>query len=843
MSEPLNKPSALRLALRHIAHQRRSGDWRVLVAALVVAVAAVAAVGLITDRVRVALTQQGSHLLAADLRLNLRAPPQADQRRLISAAGVQSARVTVFPSVVTRGDALELVSVKAVERAYPLRGALIIRRANDSPQANRETVRHGPPSGRIWVQASLLSALDVSIGDTISLGKKSFTIGAILVFEPDRSTGFVNIAPRVMMAHKDLAATGLLTAGSRAQYHVLLAGEPAQIDAVAAALESTLEAGESLQTPAEARPALAAALDRADVFLDLAALVAVILAAVAIALAARQHALRRLDEIALIKTLGAPRNFVRRLLLWQLTILGLIGIALGLAAGFVAQAGLAWAVTALLDLELPGPSPVAAWPALATAAVLLAGFAWPALSQARFAPPARVFTRSADTGRWRALRVYLAAVAAIALLSAAATRDAKLAAYVFGAVMISAMLLAGLANLLLRGLTLLQRSWAQRLPAGLRMGLAAVVRRRGASVIQITAFGIGLTVLFLLIVVRGDLLASWEADVAANAPNRFLVNIAPKQSDAVQAFLKERGLAVPHLYPLVRARLVAVNGEAIADNPELAEAAGDLAQRALNLTWQRKLKADNTIIAGHWWQPDDYGKPRISIAASVAERLDVGVGDSLSFDVAGQRFTARITSIREINWSSLQANFFVSVAPGFLGDYPTTYITSLYLPPGRNRVLVDLVDRFPNISVINVAAIVDQVKRVVARVSLAVELVFGFTLAAGVMVLLAAIQASRDERRREAAVLRALGARSRRLRQSAATEFLIIGLTSALLAAIVAQVCAALLATQLLDLACQIRIPVWLMAIGIATVAIATVGMLSIRDVLRQPAWASLKHE
>ncbi len=730
MSRATSKPSALKLALRHTAHQRRSGEWRVLVAALAVAVAAVAAVGLITDRVRVAMTQQGSHTLAADLRLNLRAPPQAEHRRTIADAGVESARVTVFPSVVTRGEALELVSVKAVERAYPLRGALTIRRAG----AQNESVSRGPPTGRVWVQAGVLAALGVSIGDTISLGERELTIDAVLVFEPDRETGFINIAPRVMMAHDDLAATGLLTAGSRAQYHVLLAGAPAQVEQLAAALEPTLGSGEELETPGEARPALAASLDRADVFLDLAALVAVILAGVAIALAARQHALQRFDEIALIKTLGAPRGFVLRLLLWQLVILGVIGMAIGLAAGFATQAGLAWAIAALLDLQLPAAAPAGAWPALATGAVLLAGFAWPALAQARLAPPARVFARSAGESRWRSSRVYAAAAGAVALLAAAATRDALLAAYVFGAGLCSAALLAGLAYALLWGLGLLHRSWAQKLPPGPRMGLAAILRRRGASVIQIAAFGIGLTVLFLLIVVRGDLLASWEADIADGAPNRFLVNIAPDQVEAVQDFLAERGVQTPRLYPLVRARLTAVNGDTIDDDPALAEAAGNLAQRALNLSWQRELKADNELIAGRWWQPADFGKPRISIAASVAERLDAGIGDTLSFDVASQRFTAQITSIREIDWNSLQANFFVIFAPGFLDDYPTTYITSLYLDPGQGSALADLVGAFPNVSVINVAAILEQIKQVVARVSLAVELVFGFTLAAGVMV-------------------------------------------------------------------------------------------------------------
>ena len=830
--------SAFRLAWRQLGRSRRDGAGWILLIALVVAVAAVGAVSQMTDRVRSAMVRQGAATIAADLKLDLRAPLDAERSARLDAAGVQHHSLTVFPSVVSRDDEITLVSVKAVGDGYPMRGTVKLRRG--PPGSPTETVRHAPEPGTAWVAQRILDAQQLDVGDELSLGDTHLTIAAVLAVEPDRGSGFANIAPRVLIRQADVAATGLLGPGSRASYAELIAGPPEAITTLRADLEPTLAAGERLQTPAESNRALSRALERADVFLDLAALVAVVLAGVAIALTARQHAESRLDEIALLKTLGAARGLIARLLAWQLAFVGAIGIGLGLGVAAVTQLGISRLIARAFEIELPATSWLALWPAAATGAILLAGFAWPALAQARATPPARVLARSLAEHGSRARLIYAAALISVVALAAAATRDLTLTAWVVAATVGGTALLWGAALLMLAGVERVRQRLGHRAGPGLRLGLAALSRRRNASALQIVAFGIGLTMLFMLVIVRGDLLAGWQADIAADAPNRFLINITRQQQPQVANRLEAAGLEAD-FYPLVRGRLTAVDGTAIADDAELAEQAGELTRRELNLSWIEDLKADNRIVAGQWFDAADTGQPKMSIDTSVAERLDVDVGDSLTFDITGTPITATIESIREIDWSSLQANFYVLFSPGVLDEFAATYITSLYVPDDAHGTIAALVREFSNISVIDIAAILDQLTTLIDRLSVAIELVFGFTLAAGLVVLLAAMQASRAERLREAALLRALGARSRWLRQATIAECLLIGLCAALMAAVIAQATSIVLAVWVFDLGYAWRPHLWLIAIGVATAVIAVSGLLSLRDVLRQPAWTSLR--
>ncbi|MES1930878.1 hypothetical protein SADO_16583 [Salinisphaera dokdonensis CL-ES53] len=833
-----DRTSAMRLAWRQLGRSRRDGAGWILLIALVVAVAAVGAVSQMTDRVRSAMVRQGAATLAADLKLDLRAPLDDERARQLDAAGVQHHAVTVFPSVVSRDDEITLVSVKAVEDSYPMRGTVTLRRG--APGSPTEVVSDAPDPGTAWVAQRILDAQQLEVGDELALGDTRLTIAAVLAVEPDRGNGFANIAPRVLIHQADVAATGLLGPGSRASYAELIAGTPDAVSALRAELEPELQAGERLQTPAESNRALSRALERADVFLDLAALVAVVLAGVAIALTARQHAESRLDEIALLKTLGAARGLIARLLAWQLVFVGVIGIGLGLAVAGLAQLGISRFIARAFEIELPGASWLALWPAAATGAILLAGFAWPALSQARATPPARVLARSLAEHGSRTRLIYAAALVNVIALAAAATRDLTLTAWVVAATVGGTALLWGAALLLLAGVERLRQRLGHRTGPGLRLGLAALSRRRNASALQIVAFGIGLTMLFMLVIVRGDLLAGWQADIAADAPNRFLINITREQQPQVADRLESAGLDAD-FYPLVRGRLTAVDGTHIEDNAELAEQAGELTRRELNLSWIDDLKNDNRIVAGQWFEESKPDEPKMSIDTSVAERLDVGVGDSLTFDITGTPITATVESIREIDWSSLQANFYVLFSPGVLDEFAATYITSLYVPADAHGTIATLVREFSNISVIDIAAILDQLTTLIDRLSVAIELVFGFTLAAGLVVLLAAMQASRAERLREAALLRALGARSRWLRQATVAECLLIGLCASLMAAVIAQTTSVVLAVWVFDLDYAWRPHLWLIAIGVATAVIAVSGLLSLRDVLRQPAWASLR--
>lgn len=835
----MSRPSAARLAWRHGRRALGGGEARILLLALVVAVATVAAITQITARVQAALVDQSAQTLGADLRLDLRAPLDTERARRLAQIGVTTATASVFPSVATHGKALLLVSVKAVSPNFPLRGAVSLRDGpTDSPL---QSVHHGPPEGSVWVGQRVLEGLGLHIGDRLTLGTSRPVVSAVIVAEPDAGPGFANLAPRLLMAQSDVAATGLIGPGSRVRYQALIAGTPTQIAAAQIALAPTLTTGERMQTPAQADRALARALDRARIFLNLAALVAVALAGVAIALAARQHAASRLDEIALMKTLGAARGLVTRLLAWQLIYIGTLGIGLGLLLGYAAQRATGLIVSPLFDIVLPPGHAAMLWSAPAVGAVLLAGFAWPALSTARRTPPARILSRASGevhSGNWL---LYGAAITSVALLAAAATRDPGLTLWVLGAALASTLLFALAALALLGLIEQLRRRAGAGLGPGPRLGLAALSRRRATTVTQIVAFGIGLTLVFLLVVVRGDLLAGWQTTLATNAPNRFLINITPSQTTAIGDYLATHGIGRPRFYPIVRGRLTQVHGAPLEADPQRLQAAGELARRALNLSWSAHLKSDNRIVAGHWWRPADRGAHRVSIDRSVARRLQVAIGDQLTFDVAGQPLTATVESIRDIDWSSLQANFYVLFPPGVLDGYPASYITSFHVPASHRDALAGLVHQFTNVSVIDVTAILARIETLIQRLSVALELVFGATLAAALVVLLAAVQTSRAERTREAALLRVLGARSRWLRQAAMIEYLMIGVLSSVIAAVVAQACEAALASRLLHLEYRIRWEVWLAAVVLASAAVAAAGLLALGRSLRTIAWQNLR--
>lgn len=817
------------------------GATRILIVALIVAVAAVVAVTRVTDRVEAAVVAEAGQTLGADLKLELNGPPDKQQRALLADMASVTASTVQLTTALARGDRLLRARVTAVPTRYPLAGTITISDVNGQKQA----LSHGPAAGTLWVDAGVLARLHIAIGDTIAIGQSTLRVAARLDAQPGGGGQLFDTAPGILMNQADLAATGLAGPTARLD-HSLLVNAPADArDDLRARLSKTLAPGESIVDPSEANRGLASAMAKAATFLNLAALSAVVLAGVAITLSALRHGVAQRETIALYKTLGAARGVIRRVLAGQLILMGLIGLILGGLIGELAQRGLGAIVARLFNVGLPGGHIAAAWPAGGVVTVLLAGFAWPALAGVLATPPARVLAGSVTpipTRRWPA---YVAAVIALALLAIAATGDWRLSLWVLGGLGVAAASFALAVTGLLAGLARLRGALDARLSPATRLGIDGLLRRRGPTVIQSVALGLGLTVIFVLVIVRGDLLAGWQTQVANDAPNRFLINVEADQRGSIGEFLATRDIASPVFYPIVRARLAAIDGAPLAEHPQTIERAGRLAERALNLSWTESLKADNTLTTGAWWpgtasRADD-APPAMSIADSVARRLDIGLGDRLTFDIAGQPLTGEVTSIRHIDWSSLQPNFFIVFRPGTLDRYGESWITSFYLPAGRNDVMAGLVEAFPNLNVIDIGALLARLGTLVERVSLAVELVFGFTLAAGLVVLIAAMSIHRDERRREAAVLRALGATSGRLHRAAWTECLILGALAALPAAFAGQIAARLIASQALHVAYHARPGIWLVALSLAVFGIAAAGVATLGDVRRQPAWRALR--
>ena len=554
---------------------------------------------------------------------------------------------------------------------------------------------------------------------------------------------------------------------------------------------------------------------------------------------ARRYAARHIDTVALMKCMGASQRFVLSISLIELTLLAFAAVALGASFGYLAQEVLAWLLRDFIRTTLPPASLAPVAIAGVTVTAMLIGFALPALLHLKNTPPVRVLRKTASAPPLRFGVVYLCAVGALFAILWSLVRDTELVVSVLvGVVGVGAVLaLAGYGLVRLTG----------RLRGGVgvawRYGLADVSRRGGASVVQIVAFSLGLMMLLLLAVVRGDLLADWRRSLPTDVPNNFLFNISPGERKPLEDFLKSHGFGAPVMYPMIRARMTAVNGVPSGSIKLKGDRGRNFLEREQNLTWAARLMDDNQLIEGHWWTPEELGKPLVSISTEYQESLGLKLGDTLSFDVAGESLTVRVASIRKIRWDSFRPNFFLVFPPGLLDGAAGTYMTSVYLTPAQRPALLGLVRQFPTVSVADVDAVLKQIRDIMDRASLAVQYVFLFTLAAGVVVLLAAVQATRDERRYESAMLRTLGASRLTVLQGVAAEFSALGFLSGTLAALGASAVGWILATRMFSLEYAVDPWVWVLGLVSGTVLVGVSGTLATRRVVNTPPVVSLRDE
>lgn len=820
-------------AIRSLHRDRRAGELHILALALVIAVGSVTAVGFFSDRARSAMTQQAGELLAADLLISATENNLAALRTRADKAGLRTTETVHFVSVALAGAQPQLTEVKAVQAGYPLRGSM---RVAASPYGADEPTREIPAPGGAWPDAQLASALNVKVGDSLALGGTRLRITRILAYEPDRGGDLFSIAPRLLMNTADLAATGLIQPGSRIEYRLLLAGAAPAIAAFRTTATPTLPTGARIQSVRDARPELRAALDRAEQFLGLAALVAAILAGVAIAVAAQRFANRHLDHSAMMRCLGATQSFIVRLYALQMLIVALIAAGIGCLLGFVAQFGIA----ALLGDLVAAPLAAMSWRPLAlglvTGVTMLLGFALPPLWRLKSVPPLRVLRRDLGPLPVRTVTLYGSAALAIAALLLWHVQDVRLALLTFAGLAATLLILVGVAAIMVRLLARLRG----RVGITWRFGFANLARHGRTSIMQIAAFGAGMMVLLLLGIVRTDLLSHWQRSLPADAPNHFLINIQADQRAALTEFFSTQGIAAPPLHPMVRGRLLSINGETISPQRYSDARARRLSEREFNLSWSRDLPRDNQLVGGSWWSPDTRGEAALSVEQGLAETLKLKLGDTLAFRIGASEWQARITSLRKVEWDTFQVNFFVLAPPGTLEDFPASFITSFHLAPHDKAKLAALVARFPNVTVIDVDALMRKVRDVMGRVTAAVEFIFGFSVLAGLTVLFAAMQATQDTRRHEAAVLRTLGATRAQLRAGLIAEFVSLGALAGAVAALCADAIGWVLATFVFDFGYSPNPWLWLFGIGAGALGIGAAGLYGTRTVLRVPPLRSL---
>ena len=852
--DKVNRPSSTRVSvwhmgLRQLARNFRAGELRLLMVAVSLAVAALTAVGFFADRIHGGLTRDAAQLLGGDVVVVSDQPTPNAVIERSRAQGLASATTAVFPTMGrardSQGGGSRLITLKAVSSSYPLRGKLSLSAGDAQPV---ESVAQAPQPGTAWVEKAVLDALALKVGDPILLGDAALQISRVILIEPDRGAGFMSFSPRVLINEADLASTGLIQPASRVTYRLIVAGKDRsdeKRDAAAVAafsdwassqIKSRALLGVRLENFETGRPEMRQTLDRAEKFLNLVALLAALLAAVAVGIASRDFASRHLDDCAVLRVLGQSQRTIALQYLIEFALVGVLASMLGVALGFGMHHVFVWLLSGLVAVSLPAAS---WWPALLGLGVgltLLMGFGLPPVLQLARVPPVRVIRREVGALKPASLAVLLAGVGGFSALLVGVSSDIKLGLIAVGGF---AAAIAMFALLSAAAVWLLRRAVPESsAPRWLVLATRQIAARPAFAVLQVSALSVGLLALVLLVLLRTDLIDSWRQATPPDAPNRFVINVQPDQADAFKVNLQSSGVAQFDWYPMVRGRLVEINGVKVTADSVKSERAKRLVEREFNLSYTRDLPAHNDLTAGRWVS-DEPGA--ISVESGLAETFGLKLGDTMLFDLAGQPVSARISSLRKVDWGSMHVNFFV-LFPGKLpDDVPNTFIAAFRAPSAAVEFDRALLQQFPNLTNVDVSASIAQIQGVLDQVIGAVEFLFVFTLAAGLVVLFAAVTATREARSREFAVMRALGASGKLLAQVQRAELLGVGALAGVLASIAASAIGWVLANQVFDFSWNPSVLVPLLG-GVAGALLSlAAGWWGLRDVLRRPVVETLR--
>lgn len=815
----------LRLALRQSLREIRSPELYTLFFALLVAVGSSSTIAHFAERLHLAMQLRASEFLAADLVISGSIASTPEQVAAGTGLGLETARTIEFASMIGNDDGMQLASLKAVDDAYPLRGQL-----GSSTALHGEVTTGGRPApGEIWLDAHLFELLHIQPGDPVEVGFAELRATRILTDEPDRSGGFAAFTPRALFNLADLSATRAIQPGSRVHYRQLWRGDEPALSAYRQLLDKQLQPQQKIDSLSEGNPTLHDALERARQYLGLASLAAILLASVSIALSAGNFAAKRYDHAALLRCFGLSRRHTLLVFLQQLVLIGLCASLLGIALGWLAQQLLFNVLADLLPAHIPAAGWSAALTALLTGMVSLLGFGLPPLIGLGQIPPLRVLRRNLQPVPMAAWLVYLLSLLALGLLMWQLSLDPQLTAILLGGGLLAALLLGTTVYLGYR--TLAQKLAGRRLPW--RLGLGHLLQKPLLAVGQSLAFALILFAMALIALLRGELLGNWQAQLPLEAPNHFAFNIMPGERAAASDWLQRHSPNVANFYPMTPGRLTHINGEPVLDRLAPDSKALPTVQRDLNLTWSHDLPDANDLANGLWWseQATDEGV-LISMEQELAERLGVLIGDEVSFNIGGQIIHSRVHNLRTVDWGSMQPNFFVIFAPHNLPALPHSFITSFYLPPDRTGELAGFSQQFPAVSLLRIDAILNQLRSILQQVTLAVEFILLFVLAAGLAVLLAGVQSTLASRIHQGALLRALGSDRRLLRAISRYEFATLGVTSGLLAWLACELSSLLLYRLVFKLDWQLH--PWLALLPLAgALLVLTAGRLGTRSILR----------
>ena len=829
----------MRFSLRHGSRQFwrdwRSGEMLALGGALLTAVAAVSAVGSFSNRIESSLQRGAGEVIASDIKMTARARVPDEIETKARSAGLSTARTVVFPTVLFIDGQTLLASIKGVTPEYPLRGTLGLQGDSDREESVR--VANGPDRGQAWVDKRLLTTLGLRVGDRLDIGDMSLNLEAILEYEPDRGGQFFSFSPRILAHHLDVESSGLLGPSSRATHALLAAGPVDEVIRFRNFLGAQAFEGIRIVDLKSAQQQVGATVGASTEFIGLASLGTLFIAGIAILVASRRYVDRRRRHAALLRCFGATGLTVLLIHLQTLVMMGLVWGFFGAVLGFGAQELMTRLLGEVFSLGAGKAGFGAVLISLLLGLVLLIGFSGPQLARLMRVAPIEVLRRT-ETQRplisdalW-----YLAPILALILLAVQQSGQSQLVFYVLAGIVCALVLMMGASFGLIR---LLKRS-ARGVGVSWRFGLGRLYRNPVATTFQIAAMGLGLTVLVTLSLVRGQLFDSWESRVPAGSPNFFLANVQNYEQPEVTDFFQENLNQSLEFIPMATGRLVTINGrvptsEAYSDPRTASRIEGNL-----NFSWAREMPRGNTLIAGDWWQPGSKDSV-VSLAESWAQPLRVKVGDRIGVRVGSETIDAKIANLRRVQWESFNPNFFVLFPPDVFEDAPHSFLSSVRLEEEQQDVLVDLSRQFPTVNIIDIGAILGQVRRLIEIVGVALNLVFGFTLAAGAAVLFAVMQSSHDTRVREAAMLKVLGCDYSRLTRALNTEFIVIGVVAGIISAVAATLTGWLLATRVLDLEYAPQLSVIAISILVSVVLVWSVSRSGVRKALQALPQATLR--
>ncbi len=820
------------MALKTFSRDWRAGEVKVLFFALMIAVAAMTAIGVITERIQGSMGEQASEFLGADYVVSSpRAIPQEWQEQA-SENNLVSSLQQGFSTVLSKGDKFQLVSVRALQGNYPLKGELEIA---DKPFAVGIKTQEKPEAGTLWAEPRVLNLLSAQVGDRVEFGAVELTIAGVIVSGPGQASEVFNVAPGVVINAADVAAAEVIQPGSRVNYNLLIAGELAERESYIQWLKPQLNATQRITGGKEGTPALQASMQRAESFLRLASLVSVVLAGVAIAVAAGRYSRRHFDYAAIYRCLGMQIKQVHQLYLWQLALIGLIGVVLGVILGLLIQQFIIWQFADYLPKPMVPISPVPVAVAALSGLVVLLGFALPSFFQIAKVPPLRVLRKELIPSAVSGWIIYLLAIGAMALLMWWQSDSWMLVAILLLVSLVAFIIIRIFAWLIFKvGIWLGKRS-----PTSVRFGLGQLKRYPAFTISQITAFGLAFMIILSTFLIRTELLAEWKNQLPDDAPNHFLINVQNYEVESLDKILNDNQVETSGIYPMVRGRVTELNDKPAADylSKEEYQRARAL-RRELNLTWMEQLPNANKLVAGDWWQRngDETGAIKLSISTEIQEMMKLKLGDKIGFDIGGLTVEGVVANVREIQWDSFQPNFFVIFEPKGLKDFPASYITSFHLKAGQKPVLNNILQQMPTVTIIELDKIMAQVQKILDQVTLAVEFIMLFVLLAGIAVLYAVLQANRDERVLSATLLKTLGAQSPFIRASLVAELALLGSFAGLLAVMTSEILVSTVYINVLELGAKLHPLYWLIVPIAAALFIAAVGWFGVHNLLKQPA-------